>query len=153
MSCRYNRSLGKHIAGKLALITRPCGNVHERWQRSASRNRSKNQPEPGTCVPNQCRTRLDVSSGRPSSSVNSPFLIAPTATSREIAILCQKEKNKIPLTHRNLACIRICLYAMDQEVHSRTGLNGFRSSVTHTQNIARQLFRQHDLFRMLINIL
>jgi hypothetical protein len=30
-------------------------------------------------------------------------LIAPVEASREIAILCQNEKNKIPLTQRNLA--------------------------------------------------
>jgi hypothetical protein len=33
----------------------------------------------------------------------SPRLIAPTATRKDIPIACQNEKNKMPLTQRNLA--------------------------------------------------
>jgi hypothetical protein len=70
--------------------------------------------------------------------------IAPKATSKEIPMLCQKEKNKIPFTQRNLA--EMIERFRKQPVtrlarrHSRTGLNGFKSDDTHTQNIARQLF-------------
>lgn len=67
-----------------------------------------------------------------------PFLMAPADTRIEMKILCQKEKNNMPLTHKNLA--DTCQFTPEADVpYSRTGRNGFRSELTATQNIARQL--------------
>jgi hypothetical protein len=64
--------------------------------------------------------------------------MAPVEASSEIPILCQKVKNKTPLTQRNLANRQLVAEKLDW-IDIRTGLNGLRSELTATQNIARQL--------------
>lgn len=57
-------------------------------------------------------------------------------------MLCQNEKNRIPLTQRNLAVHQLRSDSVTQVQHSRTGLKGLRSLLTETQNIARQLLSE-----------
>jgi hypothetical protein len=66
--------------------------------------------------------------------------MTPVDANREIPELCQNEKNKIPLTHRNFAGGQHVTIGI---VNSRTGLNGLRSGATATQNIARQLAHEY----------
>ena len=53
-------------------------------------------------------------------------------------MLCQNEKNRIPLTQRNLAGKTSTVYYR-RIYYSRTGRKGLRSFDTATQNIAKQL--------------